>query len=102
MTFARRVRNAVPNEHGGDWSPSATWLKDGKVNQEEPQPQPVPAAGASVESAAAAALDVAGDYSLRISPTTIDKLGVKLYDKVSAVVAGRRERLRRRRRDRDR
>lgn len=29
----------------------------------------------------------AGDYSLRISPTTVDKLGVKLYDKVSAVVA---------------
>ena len=28
-----------------------------------------------------------GNYSLRISPTTIDKLGVKLYDKVSAVVA---------------
>ncbi len=28
-----------------------------------------------------------GDYSLRISPTTVDKLGVKLYDKVSAVVA---------------
>jgi hypothetical protein len=26
-------------------------------------------------------------YSLRISPTTVDKLGVKLYDKVSAVVA---------------
>lgn len=29
----------------------------------------------------------AGGYSLRISPTTVDKLGVKLYDKVSAVVA---------------
>lgn len=28
-----------------------------------------------------------GDYELRISPTTVDKLGVKLYDKVSAVVA---------------
>jgi hypothetical protein len=28
-----------------------------------------------------------GDYSLRVSPTTVDKLGVKLYDKVSAVVA---------------
>src|SRR3954452_13676733 len=28
-----------------------------------------------------------GNYSLRISPTTVDKLGVKLYDKVSAVVA---------------
>jgi hypothetical protein len=28
-----------------------------------------------------------GDYSLRISPTTVDKLGVKLYDKISAVVA---------------
>ncbi|MGH7747176.1 MAG: ATP-binding protein, partial [Candidatus Dormibacteria bacterium] len=26
-------------------------------------------------------------YELRISPTTVDKLGVKLYDKVSAVVA---------------
>jgi len=32
-------------------------------------------------------VDEAGDYSLRISPTTVDKLGVKLYDKVSAVVA---------------
>ncbi len=32
-------------------------------------------------------IDEAGDYSLRISPTTVDKLGVKLYDKVSAVVA---------------
>ena len=28
-----------------------------------------------------------GGYTLRISPTTVDKLGVKLYDKVSAVVA---------------
>jgi DNA-binding transcriptional regulator YdaS (Cro superfamily) len=28
-----------------------------------------------------------GGYRLRISPTTVDKLGVKLYDKVSAVVA---------------
>jgi hypothetical protein len=28
-----------------------------------------------------------GGYSLRISPTTVDKLGVKLYDKISAVVA---------------
>ena len=32
-------------------------------------------------------MNEAGDYSLRISPTTVDKLGVKLYDKVSAVVA---------------
>lgn len=32
-------------------------------------------------------MDEAGHYSLRISPTTVDKLGVKLYDKVSAVVA---------------
>lgn len=31
--------------------------------------------------------DEADGYSLRISPTTVDKLGVKLYDKVSAVVA---------------
>jgi hypothetical protein len=28
-----------------------------------------------------------GGYALRISPTTVDKLGVKLYDRVSAVVA---------------
>jgi hypothetical protein len=32
-------------------------------------------------------IEDAGEYSLRISPTTVDKLGVKLYDKVSAVVA---------------
>lgn len=35
----------------------------------------------------ASPVDQAGGYSLRISPTTVDKLGVKLYDKVSAVVA---------------
>src|SRR3954447_3876066 len=30
---------------------------------------------------------MADGYRLRISPTTVDKLGVKLYDKASAVVA---------------
>ena len=30
---------------------------------------------------------MAVDYSMRISRLTVDKLGVKLYDKVSAVIA---------------
>jgi hypothetical protein len=52
--------------------------------------QPNHAAGpaeALPEATGAPSIDEAGDYSLRISPTTVDKLGVKLYDKVSAVVA---------------
>lgn len=48
--------------------------------------RPTPSRALADESKAPS-IDAAGDYSLRISPTTIDKLGVKLYDKVSAVVA---------------
>lgn len=42
---------------------------------------------ASTPQAPATDTGAPGGYSLRISPTTVDKLGVKLYDKVSAVVA---------------
>jgi hypothetical protein len=51
------------------------------------QAEPSPAEVLPGDAGSAVVDEKAGDYSLRISPTTVDKLGVKLYDKVSAVVA---------------
>ena len=48
---------------------------------------PVPASHETAPTPSEVAIDGASPYLLRISRLTIDKLGVKLYDKVSAVVA---------------